>query len=123
VNSRSAAAAYKAAHYESAPPLKLVQLMYEGALRFLAQAEAAAASDPARFRERCSRAQAVISELRLSLEPQHAPELAEHLTALYLFAETEIQKALLAGDPAPLAPVGDVLSTLLDGWKRIEVAR
>lgn len=48
----NAAAAYKAARFENAPPLKLVQLMYEGALRFLDQAEAAlAVPEVARFQE------------------------------------------------------------------------
>jgi flagellar protein FliS len=123
VNQGSAAAAYKAARYESAPPLRLVQLMYEGALRFLEQAEAAgAASELARFQERCLRARAVVSELRLSLDREQAPELAERLDALYLFAEAQICAALASESSAPLAHARDVLATLLDGWKRLEVA-
>ncbi len=119
----AAAAAYKSARYESAPPLKLVQLMYEGALRFLEQAETAlAAADGARFQERCLRAQAVVSELRLALDPQQAPELSESLSALYLFAEGEIRAAMAAESAAPLAPAREVLDTLLDGWRKLEVA-
>ena len=119
----SAAAAYKAARYESAPPLKLVQLMYEGALRFLAQAESAlAASEVGRFQERCLRAQAVVAELRASLDRSQAPELVERLEGLYVFAEAEIGAAIAAESSAKLASVRDVLATLLDGWKRLEVA-
>ncbi|NOT28969.1 MAG: flagellar export chaperone FliS [Planctomycetes bacterium] len=119
----SAAAAYKSARFESAPPLKLVQLMYEGALRFLEQAEAAmAASEVGRFQERCLRAQSVIAELRVSLDPEQAPELAEQLHGLYLFAEAEICAALAAESSAGLAHVRGVLTTLLDGWKCLEVA-
>ena len=118
----SAAAAYKAARFENAPPLKLVQLMYEGALRFLEQAEAAQAGfELARFQERCLRAQAVIAELRLALDPAQAPELAESLNSLYLFAEGEIRRAMLAESSALLGPVREVLATLLDGWKRLEI--
>jgi len=123
VKQGSAAAVYKSARYESAPPLKLVQLMYEGALRFLDQGEAAlGASDVARFQERSLRAQAVVSELRLALDREQAPELADRLDALYRFAEGEILRALADQSPAPLAPAREVLATLLDGWKRLEVA-
>jgi flagellar secretion chaperone FliS len=120
--STSAAAAYHAARFENAPPLKLVQMMYEGALRFLEQAEAAlAAADGARFQERCLRAQAVVAELRLSLDAAQAPELAANLDSLYLFAEAQIRGAMLAETAQELGPAREVLATLLDGWKRLEL--
>ena len=123
MKTEAAAAAYKSGRYENAPPLKLVQLMYEGALRFLEQAEGAeAAGEGARFQERCLRAQAVIAELRLALDHAQAPALAENLNALYLFAEGEIRKAMIDTSSAPLAPVREVLGKLLDGWKNLEVA-
>jgi len=119
----SAAAAYKAAKIENAPPLKLVQLMYEGALRFLAQAEHAhAAGDGARFQERCLRTVAIVAELSAALDPSQAPELATNLASLYGFAEERIREAMRAETPAPLAPAKDVLTTLLDGWKGLEIA-
>jgi len=118
----SAAAAYKANHYESAPPLKLVRLLYEGALRFLEQAEAARTDgDGARYRERCLRVHGIVAELRLALDHGQAPELAGNLEALYRFAETELLAAVGAEDPRELAPVRGVLTTLLDGWKGVEV--
>lgn len=117
-----AATAYKTSNVESAPPLKLVQLMYEGALRFLAQAEAALeGSDLGRFQERALRAQAVVCELRLALDREQAPELADQLEALYLFAEGEIRAALLQESTAPLGPVRKTLSTLLEGWNQLVV--
>ncbi len=73
------------------------------------------------FQERCLRAQAVVSELRLALDREQAPELAEKLEALYLFAEAEITSALVSESSAPLAHTREVLATLLDGWKRLEV--
>lgn len=118
----SAADAYKLSRFESAPPLKLVQLMYEGALRFLGQAESAMeAGDQSRFQERCLRAQAVVSELRLALDRTQAAELVEQLESLYLFAEAQIRAALLEGKSEPLGPVHKTLTTLLEGWNQIEV--
>lgn len=117
----SAAAAYRTAHIENAPPLKLVQMLYEGALRFLDQAETAlAAGQNARFQERCLRALAIVAELRAALDPGQAPELAANLEALYLFAEDAIRGAMRAEASAPLEPARDVLRTLLDGWKHLE---
>jgi flagellar protein FliS len=118
----AAAAAYKAARVEHAPPLKLVQMLYEGALRFLGEAEfALAGGELARFQERCLRAEAIVTELRIALDASQAPELTEHLESLYLFAASEIRRAILEEASAPLQPARDVLTTLLSGWKALEV--
>jgi len=118
----AAAAAYKTGHVEHAPPLKLVRMMYEGALRFLEQAESAhAEGEVARFQERCLRANAVVGELRLSLDHRQAPGLAADLDALYLFCESQVRRALVDGSSATIPSVREVLNTLLDGWRRLEV--
>ena len=63
----------------------------------------------------------MISELRFSLEPEHAPEVSENLENLYLFCEAQIQDALKQRDPAPIAPVRKVLSNLLEAWSQVEI--
>lgn len=119
----SAAEAYKAARFENAPPLKLVQLMYEGALRFIDQAQNHHdAGETSRFTERCLRAHAIVAELRLALDRNQAPELAENLAQLYSFAETELCRAASSESSEPLPAARRVLATLLDGWKKLEVA-
>src|SRR6185503_10741839 len=50
------------------------------------------------------------------------PEPATNLASLYGFAEERIREAMRAETPAPLAPARDVLTTLLDGWKGLEIA-
>jgi flagellar protein FliS len=122
MNSASAASAYTQAKFENAPPIKIVHLMYEGAIRFIEQAEAIDPEvDAAGFTERLGRADAVVSELRISLEPVHAPELSERLNALYLFVEARIREALLECRVAPLPAAREVLETLFEGWKQLEV--
>ena len=119
----TAAEAYRASRFDNAPPLKLVQMMYEGALRFVAQAEDHHASgDLTNFRERCLRTHAIVSELRLALDRSQSPELADNLNQLYLFAEAELCRAAGADTAAPLPGVRRVLATLLEGWKKLEVA-
>src|SRR5262245_18603067 len=116
----AASSVYRQVSFEAAPPLKIVHMMYEGALRFLGHA---ADIDPIRdcraFSEKLRRASDVISELRLALEPSHSQDLCDKLTSLYLFVERRIQDALLERRVEPLADARLVLGTLLDGWKRV----
>jgi flagellar protein FliS len=114
----SAASAYKEALFENAPPLKIVHLLYEGALRFLAQAEALdPRTEPAPFGERLRRAGNIVSELRLALDHDRAPELCADLSALYTFVERRIQDAHLERSVRPLAEARAILEPLLAAWK------
>lgn len=122
MNPQSAASVYAQATYESAPPIKIVHMMYEGALRAIEQAEALdPAAEAGAFSEKLNRADAIVSELRISLEPSHAPDLAAQLNSLYLFVESQIREAFLERTAAPLRSAREVLSTLLDAWQAIEV--
>ena len=118
----SAAGAYRAASFENAPPLKLVHLMYEGALRYLSEAQSV---DPAsaRFLERLQRAEQIVCELRLALDSTSSPALSSQLESLYLFVEAEIRRASLERDASPLPGAREVLTTLLAGWKSVEAER
>ena len=123
MDTRHAASAYQQSTFDSAPPIKIVHLMYEGALRLLEQAERLDLdSDRIAFNQRLGRAEAIVSELRLSLQGEDALELTESLNALYLFVERQIREAFLEGDPSLIPGAREVLTTLLDGWKQVEVA-
>jgi flagellar protein FliS len=123
MNSSSAANAYRQAACESAPPLKIVQMLYAGALRFLQQAkELDPRAERARFQERLQRADAILAELRLALDAERAPELCQRLTALYLFAGRQNEEAHLELATAPLDAAIDVLETHADGWRSAERA-
>jgi flagellar protein FliS len=117
-----AAHAYRAASIENAPPIKIVRLLYQGALRFL---DLAAADDPAapgsRFGEHLLRADAIVSELRLSLDKERAPQIAADLERLYYYCEERIANALRTQDRAPAAQARQVLANLLEAWKQVEV--
>ncbi len=122
MNPQSAASVYASTSYESAPPIKIIHMMYEGALRLIVQAEALdPETDAAAFSDRLNRADAIVSELRISLEPGHAPELSAQLNSLYLFVERQMREAFLERTAAPLRSAREVLSTLLDAWRAVEV--
>lgn len=118
----TAADAYRRAALENAPPIKIIRLLYQGALRFLDEAAATdPAAEPHRFQERLHRAEAVVVELRISLEKEHAPELCVELERLYLFIEDKIREAVQGRTAQPITAARSVLATLYSAWKEIEV--
>lgn len=116
-----AAATYRAATLENAPPLKIVVMLYEGGLRFL---ERARRLDPihqsAQFVETLSRADRIVCELRFSLDHGPAPQVSGELERLYLYCEECITTAMQERTIEPLTGCVSVLEKLLDGWRSIE---
>ena len=119
-----AAQAYANASVENAPPVRVVRLLYQGAIRFL---DNAAACDPAapatKFDAWLHRAMDVVLELRMSIEAAHAPELAGSLTELYLFVENAIRRARTERTIEPLAGARAVLAKLMEAWEAIETGK
>jgi flagellar secretion chaperone FliS len=120
---RAAADVYRQSSIENAPPIKIVRLLYEGALRFLAQASRLEPTDPSsNFMDMVGRADAIISELRLAIDHSvEAPEITEGLERLYLFCEDELGRAGYERTAEPIGPVVKVLETLLDAWRHVEL--
>lgn len=122
MHSESAVDAYKAAAIENAPPLKVLRMLYQGAVRFLDQA---AAMDPQRgaaeFNAKVGRVDDILTELRCSLNHEPAPELSRQLDALYDFAQERLAAAVSTRSTEPLADARAVLVKLLDGWSAIDL--
>ena len=118
-----AAEAYLTASVENAPPIKIVRMLYQGALRFLLQAESLDPRDPhSAFIEHCGNADAIVAELRLSLrEDVGGEDVVEQLKGLYLFCEGEISRAMLDRTAEPLPGARAVLVKLLEAWQHVEV--
>ena len=122
MNPRSAAETYRRQSIENAPPVKVVQLLYAGALRFLDQALTSDPEVPASpFAESLARADGIVIELRLALDPSAAPELVASLQQLYVYAEERIAEALTKREHAPARVARDVLAKLQQGWASIEI--
>ena len=113
--------AYRQAAIENAPPLKLVQLLYQGTLRFLHEARTAhEAGDLPHFNDRVGRAQAVVSELRSSLDMSQGPDLCDQLDALYTFSQGCLTEAIIERSPDHLDAVEQVMRTLLEAWRELD---
>jgi flagellar protein FliS len=121
MNAHSAAETYRRQSIENAPPVKVVQLLYAGALRFLDQALASEPADPA-FAAGIGRADEIVVELRLALDDSAAPELAGSLRQLYLYVEERLAEASVQRQHPPARVARDILARLQQGWLGLELA-
>lgn len=120
----SAAQAYTEASVLSAPPERLVVMLYDGAARFLARAAAALrAGEVGAATEPLQRAHAILDELLATLDPAAGP-LTERLESIYLFSKRTLTEAQLARDPEPVERVASLLGVLREAWNEVaETAR
>ncbi|MBL8858664.1 MAG: flagellar protein FliS [Planctomycetes bacterium] len=106
---------------ENAPPVKLVRMLVEGAVKFLDRALLASPqTDRKAFVHWTNKADNIVVELRLSLIPVAGSDVAPNLERLYLFCEERIGLAQSNNDHAPLREARKVLAVLLDAWMRVE---
>lgn len=103
----------------TASPVRLVQLMYRGALDAVAAARAflAAGEISARSRQ-ISKATAILNEMALSLDHSIAPDLTRNLVELYDYMARRLNEANAQQADAPLAEVHQLLSTLLGAFEQ-----
>jgi len=109
--------AYRKVQVESSSPADLVVLLYDGALRFSAEARAAILRRDVKARAAAvSRALAIVGELRSSLDMTNGGEIAVSLDRLYEFVVTRLMDASFKQEVGPLDEAVTVLTNLRGGW-------
>src|SRR5689334_16055576 len=120
LNVSAAAARYRGVQVATCSPAKLLVMLFDGALRFIGEAEVAmAARDCARVGDRIGRAHAIIEELAATLDRSHAPELCDNLFRVYTFCMGHLLEANVHQDPKRLADVVAALTPLREGFSAI----
>lgn len=120
LSAAAVAARYKGVQMTTASPVQLVVMLYDGVIRFANEAdEALAKDDRARAGDRVGRAIAIIDELTATLNPDHAPELAENLTALYGFCKRRLFAANIERNRDFLKDVVTALTPLREAWATV----
>jgi flagellar protein FliS len=115
-----AALQYQSARVSTASPVQVVVSLYEGAIRFLKEALVhEQARDLSRRGMALSRAHAIVSELRATLDHERAPEMSQQLDGLYEFALDRINVAARTGDATQVEPALRVLGSLHSAWSEI----
>ena len=103
----------------TAPPERLVVMLYDGAIRFFFQAAAAMRED-ARMTalERLDRGEAIVDHLQATLD-MSAGEIASRLDGIYVFCKRLLLEARMERDADKIDHVRSYLSELRESWAQI----
>jgi flagellar protein FliS len=116
----NAARKYREQAILTASKEKIVVLLYDGALRYLDRARLHVdKGNRSAVGESLSKAFAVVSELRSSLDRGRGGEIAAKLDGLYVFVQDRITATNRTRDLQTLGEARDILATLKEGWDAI----
>jgi flagellar protein FliS len=110
---------YTARAIQTASPGQLVVMLYDGLIRFLGQSKAAMErQDMGEAGLKMSRAQAIVTELRCSLDLTRGP-IAENLAQIYDWTADEMMGARLEANPQRIGRLVEMMGELRDAWAQI----
>jgi flagellar protein FliS len=113
-------AAYKQQSILTAPPGRLVVMLYDGCLRFLFQsAHAMRDGNRAQSQDRMRRAEAIIDELTVTLDHDRGGEIAGNLQGIYAFCRRHLIEASLEQDAQKIDEVSELVGELREAWAEI----
>lgn len=104
-----------------ASPIGLVVMLYEGAIKAIAQA--CIAIQAKRFEEKArltSKTIDIIDGLRQSLDLEQGGEAAANLNDLYIYMKNRLLVANAKNDFDIFSEVGSLLATILPAWQQID---
>ena len=117
--------AYKNTNIRTASQGHLVVLLYEGAVRQLTAAAAlfdsadtVKARDIEKFNNCLQKAQAIITELQVSLDMEKGGEIAKNLMALYIYFNNELMSANINRDKKKVDFVLSMMTELSGAWRQ-----
>ena len=116
--SHNAHDAYLENRIESADPIQLVRLLYQGATASVREARSHLAAGEIMARSQAiSKAHAILTELFMSLDRERGGELSQRLAQLYDYMQRRLLAANIEQSATPLAEVETLLRTVLEGWR------
>ena len=117
-------AAYQNTNIKTASQGKLVVLLYEAAVKNLKNAESLIdeenkikPSNMEKFGKFLQKAQAIITELQVSLDMEKGGEIAKNLMSLYIYFNQELISVNIKHDKTKLEYIERQMSELLKAWK------
>ena len=111
--------AYRENSIMTASPEQLVVMLYDGAGRFLRQAQGPMNDGSLQqASEKLSRAEAIIDELLATLD-MDAGEVADRLQSIYVFCKMRLIEARIERDPVRVDQVARLLAELRDAWSQV----
>ncbi|HPQ69754.1 MAG TPA: flagellar export chaperone FliS [bacterium] len=108
---------YQSTEINTANRLKVLIMLYEGAVRFTKRAiEAINEGKIAVKGEMISKTLAIVGELQSTLDHSHAPELASNLDRLYTFIQDRLKEGNVNNDAAALEDALKIIKVLHSAW-------
>lgn len=102
-----------------ADPIRLVQMLYRGAIAAAGRARQELRSGNIRERsEQITKAAEILNELTLSLDRDQGGDIARNLAEIYDYVQRLLQDANFRQAEQPLIEVENLLGTLLEAWEQ-----
>lgn len=112
---------YRKNAVNTASPLQLVIMLYDGAIRFMEQGKIAmAARQLDKQNESLQRAQKIIFELMSCLDMTKGGEIAQNLFSLYTYVVNELVEANIKDEPEGIDRSMKILRELRVSWAAVE---
>ena len=116
----NAANAYRRTQAEAGTPLELVVMLYDGALRFLTQAQDAMRARDIRARHvALDKTLAIIGHLQSTLDTERGGNISVELDRLYSYMLGRLLEGAAQNDVSALGEVSKLLADLRDAWHTI----
>lgn len=115
---------YKKVATQTASPGQLVLMLFDGAIRFLEQAQSGfELDDPGEFNltihNNVHRAQAIIDELNGSLDMARGGDIAQHLRGLYNYLDRRLDESNRTKTPEGIRECVERLGVLRAAWSEM----
>lgn len=112
-------AAYRKTQIETASPEALILMLYDGAIKFIGQAEIAfEEKNIEQISNLLLRIQAIFTELLTALDKDKGGEIAVNLERLYVFFLEQLSDANIKKDPKPLIEIKPLVIDLRNTWEQ-----
>ena len=120
MNTYASPQAYRSNSVMTASPGQLVVMLYDGAVRFLKQAELAFGEGAlVHAGERIAKAEAIVDELLVTLDLEQGGEIAERLQAIYVFCKRLMIEARVERSPDKLVRTAGLLLELREAFHEV----
>lgn len=111
--------AYKKTQIETASPEMLILMLYDGAIKFINQAEIAFEDkNIEQISNLLVRIQAIFAELLTALDKEKGGEIAVNLERLYVFFLEQLGEANIKKDPKPMLEIRPLIINLRNTWEQ-----
>lgn len=112
---------YRKTAVNSASPIQLIVMLYDGALRFIDQGREAMRRGDTYEQNTClQKAQKIVAELLSCLDLAKGGEIAQNLFALYTYCYNNLVEANVEDRTEPLDQAAKVLESLRESWVELE---